>query len=238
MKEQYNEKELVPVRMGEKFGYINLNGEMVIPAQFDGAIWFCEGLARVEMKEKYGFINERGDIVIPCKFETADNFCGGYCCVSLAEGRKGLIDRNGAFVIAPTYYFLWHYGEGVCEAEDKNYRRGLVSPQGVIAALQFDDVHKIGNAYMLVLNGKKGLANNKGIAVFPRYDNISGYFTDDIFEVYCDDKFGLIDINGEIVAPISYESEFMTPYGRPWAYAFLDGHRVFFDGNGKQIWKE
>lgn len=238
MKEQYNEKELVPVRIGEKFGYINLNGEVVIPAQFDGAIWFCEGLARVEMNEKCGFINERGDIVIPCKFETADNFRGGYCSVSLAEGREGLIDRTGAFVIAPTYYCLRHYGEGVCVAEDKVNRRGLVSPQGVIAALQFDSVSKIGNAYILVLNGKKGLANNKGIAVFPRYDKISGYFTDDIFEVCLDNKFGLIDINGKVVAPVVYETDFIYPYGRPWAYAVLDGHRVFFDGNGKQIWKE
>lgn len=237
MQKQHNENELIPVRIGEKFGYINLNGEVVIPAQFDGAIWFCEGLARVEMNEKYGFINEQGDIVIPCRFETADNFRGGYCVASLAEGKMGLIDLNGVFVITPTYYYMCHYGEGVCMAEDK-YRQGLVSPQGVIAALQFDGVNKIGNAYMLVLNGKKGLANNKGIAVFPKYDNISEYFTDDIFEVYCDDKFGLIDINGEIVAPIRYESEFRNPYRRPWAYAFLDGRRVFFNGNGEQIWKE
>ena len=239
MEKEYTDNDLIPVRMGEKFGYINLNGEVVIPAQFDGGRLFINGLALVEINEKYGFINLLGDIVIPCKFHFVhDSFSrSGYCVVSIAEGRQGLIDRNGVFVIPPTYQYLHHFGNGVCRTENESGLRGLVSPNGVIVKFQFNDVYSSGNAYILRLDGKYGLANNNGIVVYPKYDKISGYLTDDIFEVCLDGKFGLIDINGKILAPVIYE-EIFQPYTNQWARSYLNGHKVIFNKKGEQIWKE
>ncbi len=42
-------------------------GKFVIPAKFDGAWHFSEGLANVEYNGKWGFINKVGKIVIPAK---------------------------------------------------------------------------------------------------------------------------------------------------------------------------
>ena len=237
MTEKYNDDDLVPVRMGEKFGYINLKGEVVIPAQFDGADFFKNGLANVEINEEYGFINLLGDIVIPCKFSYVTDFShDGYCEVTIAEGRMGLIDRNGVFIIPPTYQYLHHFGNGICMAENESYLRGLVSPNGVIVKFQFDNVYSIGNAYILS-SEKYGLANNNGIVVYPKYDKISGYLTDDIFGVRLDDKYGLIDINGKILAPIIYEEPFRL-YEEQWAWSYLYGHKVIFNRKGEQIWKD
>ena len=68
MKEDYNDNELLSVPMGEKWGYINLKGEVVIPPQYDEAYLFSDGIACVMIDGKYGFINKIGETVIPCNY--------------------------------------------------------------------------------------------------------------------------------------------------------------------------
>jgi hypothetical protein len=53
---------LIPHRKGDKWGYIDKKGKMVIPAVYDGADIFSEGLARVEVNGKWGYIDTKGNI--------------------------------------------------------------------------------------------------------------------------------------------------------------------------------
>ena len=109
MTKEYGDNELVPVRMGEKFGYVNLKGEMVIPAQFDGALEFHDGLACVECEDKRGFINKQGELCIPCRYVNTGRFDGEYCMAAFEWGSQGLINRKGDFVIEPIYDCLTHF---------------------------------------------------------------------------------------------------------------------------------
>ncbi len=52
-------ENLARVKKGKKWGYINLQGKIVIEPVFDVAYDFREGLARVRQKEKRGFIRYR-----------------------------------------------------------------------------------------------------------------------------------------------------------------------------------
>jgi len=52
-----------PVRIGDKCGYINTNGQIVIPYQFDNAYDFSEGLAKVTINGKEHLIDKIGNIV-------------------------------------------------------------------------------------------------------------------------------------------------------------------------------
>ena len=253
MKKEYGDNELVPVRMGEKFGYVNLSGEVVIPAQFDGATWFRDGLARVECKDMIGFIDKQGVLRIPCRFANAYMFDGEYCMAAVEWGCEGLINRKGDFVVEPIYQSLLHMGNGICVVVDRFDMEGIVSPKRVIIEPQFDRIRRIGNAYSLMSGGRYGLANNNayslmsggryglanndGVMVFPKYNEISLLYNN-IFSVRLDGKYGLIDINGKSLTPIIYEEEFMHTYGFSWAYTYLDGHRVFLNDKGEQFWKE
>ena len=51
------------------WGYINESGEEVIPAQYEDAQDFSEGLAAVEIDGLYGFIDVSGEMVIAPQFE-------------------------------------------------------------------------------------------------------------------------------------------------------------------------
>ena len=47
-----------------KYGYINKNGEKVIPAVFYSASDFHNGIAAVSIENKYGYINKQGKPVV------------------------------------------------------------------------------------------------------------------------------------------------------------------------------
>ncbi|MFM6579088.1 MAG: WG repeat-containing protein [Dolichospermum sp.] len=48
---------------GDKWGYINTIGQIVIPCQFDDAMCFSEGLAKVTINGKDHLIDKTGKIV-------------------------------------------------------------------------------------------------------------------------------------------------------------------------------
>lgn len=56
---------LIPYRKGNVWGFCDQNKKMVIPAVYEGASRFSEGLAWITLNGKYGFINTRGKMVIP-----------------------------------------------------------------------------------------------------------------------------------------------------------------------------
>ena len=60
--------------LGSKFGYIDKNGHLIIPPQFDRCYEYTDGLATVEIEGKYGFIDKNRDFVIPPQFESAFGF--------------------------------------------------------------------------------------------------------------------------------------------------------------------
>jgi hypothetical protein len=48
---------LARVQVGEKWGFIDKTGNLVIQPQFDEASEFSEGLARVRIGDKWGFVS-------------------------------------------------------------------------------------------------------------------------------------------------------------------------------------
>jgi hypothetical protein len=65
------------------YGYINIEGEIIIPAQFSTAAQFSEGLAAVQDKETklWGYIEESGKLIIPYQFSKASYFSKGLAAI-------------------------------------------------------------------------------------------------------------------------------------------------------------
>ena len=51
---------LIPVKSGDKWGYINVKGTFVINPQFEYAGFFRDGIAKIMVKNKTGYINKKG----------------------------------------------------------------------------------------------------------------------------------------------------------------------------------
>ena len=90
-------------------GYINDEGRLVIPCNFDLAHQFSEGFALVKPKGKnqgYGYIDKTGAMIINPIFNHAEDFKNGLAEVrigkELDEFKYGYINKNGDYVWEPT----------------------------------------------------------------------------------------------------------------------------------------
>lgn len=87
-----------------KHGYINLDGELVIPLQYRWAKDFSEGLAAVENeKGLVGYIDKQGRLVIPFRYIDGEPFKNGRAVVraNIYGGPYGVIDTKGNWILKP-----------------------------------------------------------------------------------------------------------------------------------------
>jgi len=95
---------------GGRRGYYNIyTGKIVVEAKYRRAWLFSEGLAAVQKNGNIGFINSNGDVVIPFNYPYHGNcltefiFKDGRCVVANKEGKCGVIDTLGNWLIKPEY---------------------------------------------------------------------------------------------------------------------------------------
>ena len=120
-------------------GFLNINtGRIVIDAKqnnYTNAWVFSEGLAAVVEDGKVGFINAQNEVVIPFQYtlpeyrewrEYAFLFHGGYCQMVGENGKFGLIDKQGNWVIEPRFDRVWSPQEMGYRTVTANNRYGIV----------------------------------------------------------------------------------------------------------------
>jgi len=111
-----NQKDSLTVfSKDDKRGYLNkITGKIFIPAVYNHAWVFSEGLACVVKNGKLGYINPKNETVIPFKFsyhiEKDKNidyvFSGGYCSAIDSTGKVGLINKKGDWIISASYDYI------------------------------------------------------------------------------------------------------------------------------------
>lgn len=89
-------EELAPVKLQDKWGFIDTMGQIVIPLAFEDVnrAGFHEGLCAVKINGKWGYINSKGKIVIEPKFDSARSFSEGFAVVQY-DGLLGFVDKYG-----------------------------------------------------------------------------------------------------------------------------------------------
>lgn len=102
---------LKPVRVNGKYGFVDKNDRMIIPASFQKAMDYFEGLAAVKYSDKWGFVDDKGNIVVDCKFEDVNNFANGYARVKM-DNKWGYIDKSGKYIVEPIFNYCWDFSVG------------------------------------------------------------------------------------------------------------------------------
>jgi len=169
---------LAAVKINNKWGYIDTEGNEVIPPKYDNALPFSEGLAAVgygklgDSGSNWGFIDKSGNEVIPITYfgysYYGESFTDGRVAVvaSLDSGdaKKIVIDKNGNPVASLEQFSLvgpFSDGFAVC-------REGVVDKRGILVA-----------------------ANVEGSYYFPR----DKYHAGDIIPIYDGNyKYGFVRI--------------------------------------------
>jgi hypothetical protein len=89
--------------MEGRWGFVDHQGHLAIPAQFESASPFSDGYAAVTVSGKKGYIDKTGQISIVPRFSAAEPFSEGLAAACCENGKTGYIDNTGAFVIPAAY---------------------------------------------------------------------------------------------------------------------------------------
>jgi hypothetical protein len=105
-------QDLAPVKINDKWGFINKSGKIVIRAQFENFAAldsyysykvFNDGLAAVQKGGKWGLIDKSGKTVIAYKYAEPLFFINGYTCVKGSNGKYTYIDKKGKTAFITNY---------------------------------------------------------------------------------------------------------------------------------------
>ena len=87
-----------------KYGYINADGEEIIPCSFTSAYCFWNGLAVVMDEEgEWGAMNLQGDMLIDCDYENIDSYYAPNVLKVEEYGYWGVLDLGGERIIDSDY---------------------------------------------------------------------------------------------------------------------------------------
>lgn len=91
------------VRLNGQWGYVDAQGEMVIPPQYENASVFAEGLVdATDAEGKVGYIDHQGKWVISPRFYVGDAFVAGQALVSDEQQQAyRYIDKTGQVILGP-----------------------------------------------------------------------------------------------------------------------------------------
>lgn len=193
---------LAKVSVDGKFGYIDRSGKLVIPAIYDGATAFDDGMAFVKKEEVPGFINITGEMIISNDlYEIYDyGFLDGLCCITI-DGKYGCIDTTGKIAIPPISEAPLFFSEGM-SAVKINGKCGYIDMKGNICIKPaFDEASSFSEGLASVMvGGKLGYIDKWGnIVISARFDREFTSFQGGRAVVMKDCEDLIINKTGEIL---------------------------------------
>jgi hypothetical protein len=115
----FGDNGLAPVKVMNKWTFINLKGEFMIKPQFDDVTVFSEGFAGVKKDEKWSLINSKCEIISEFIFDDIQAFSEELCAVCVGK-KWGFINGNGAFVMEPKFKKVDNFYWGTADVVFKN----------------------------------------------------------------------------------------------------------------------
>jgi hypothetical protein len=150
------------VGLYDEYGFVDLDGNVVVPLMYDFVGHFSEGRAKVKLNGEWGFIDLDGNEVVPLKYVWASDYQEGRTKVKL-DGKWGFIDLNGNVVVSLKYDWVHDYQEGRAKVK-LDGKWGFIDLNGnVVVSLKYDTVEFYHEGRARVeLNGKYGAIDLDG----------------------------------------------------------------------------
>ena len=224
----------------DRRGFINTKtGDIVINAKsndYEKAWVFSEGLAAVMKDGKVGFVDANNKLVIPFRFDYSDKcrtyeigylFHDGYCVMSNKDGKFGLIDISGNWVVEPEYDELWNAHKTGNRIVVNDGKHGVLDSCGnVVYPAEYFCIDIWEDGFVLTKDGRKWQEDYEGNIVNPfvidgvngymkypvSYSNENGveYALSDYAEYFVNRNSGIMNrITGKPITPALYDDVYM-----------------------------
>jgi len=205
----YNEEfhdNLASVLKDGKWGFVDTNGKIVIPLEYDLTNGFHNKLATVEKNGKWGYIDTTGRVVINIQYDYVNNFSYGLAAVG-KDDKYGYIDENGNYKIAP----IFDYGRDFnfyITAVKLNDKWGYIDTSGkIVTPIIYGYANEFKEGFGVVVKMSKGCQNLPKSLLLQK--------------IKCKEKYGYADTTGRVnMTDYDYAEDFKNGFSRvfktPW----------------------
>jgi hypothetical protein len=203
-------QELLPIKQHGLFGFINLEGKIVIKPRFLKVSKFSEGLAAVREGGLYGYINMKDEYVIPPIYDYAQDFSEGVAIVYDSNGDPSAIDHMGKVLFSKPYKQIGDFENGCAIVVTELNHHGLINKHGklIIETTSYYGIKQLGEGLLELSKAtmhhySKFIIDTLGNVIFPVVEGMRiEKYKDGIAKFEFDDHSsdeGFIDKNGRIL---------------------------------------
>jgi hypothetical protein len=230
-------QRLYPVYFGNRTGYIDQHGDLVIsPKPFYGHD-FCEGFAVIEVLDhgefNYGFLDESGRTAIRARFLWAEAFTSRFARVEIKHGAYSFVDEHGK-LFPHTFTALRDFSEDLAAAST-NGEWGYIDATGKFVIEQrFTHAGAFSEGLAAVtVDSRAGYIDTAGNGVIKDNYQQAWPFRAGRAAVQIADHFGYIDRNDKwIVKPVY---DFAWPHHEGLAHVQDAGYHGFINLSGDLV---
>ena len=210
-------EDLIMLRRNDRFGFINIYGEFIIPFDYTGAYTFSEGLIAVLASGggnyKWGYIDKTGEVVIPMFYGYAGMFDGDYAIV-YQEDKTGVIDKSGSITVPMGEYFDISRAnhENLFIASDEAGFGVIDGHNNIIVPFEYNYIGSFNRGFAVFSrldSVKRGIMNTRGEVIIPDiYEDFSWEAFGDADVAFASNdtrKYAIININGELVTDFIFD---------------------------------
>jgi hypothetical protein len=185
------------VKKGKKYGYVNVEGNLISEIEFDDVANFWNGLAQVKQKKVICYIDKTGKVL----YEKIGNACFEDRRTVQKDTKYGYVDNKGNLVIGLEWDYATEFENGLgCVEKAEKY--GYVDKDGKLAiALDWDMAWRFSEGLGRVMkDDKRGYIDTNGKVVVALEWDGARDFNNGVAIVKKDGLYGLIDTSGNIIA--------------------------------------
>lgn len=197
-----------------KYGYINLQGKVVVPPQFLSTGTFSSGKAIIQLEEKkYAIIDLKGNILKTFAYEQVTDISEGRLFFKeKPDGKFGLTDENGRIIVIPKYGAVENFknGTAVVGEGDNIIKFGVINRDGE---------YTIGPKYQRI----ESLGEDRFAVGIPIKEEAN----------YMPSKYAVSDKKGNVLTEFIYYG--VSEYKKNLASVYDNKFTYFIDKQGKRV---
>lgn len=201
---QVETRNLYRVSLNEKIGFVNGDGNEIIPLKYD----YVEDIYHEKRHNKFPIKHLKDTINYKIKSPRIKYFITHL--EDKTGNKKGIIDITGTEIIPPKYDYIdkrEDYQGDIYFLVRLNHKEGIIDTMGVdITPLKYDKIltENRHNLAEVKLNNKSGVINTLiGEIIPPKYDTV--LIRLDGIAVKLNEKVGLVNDRGEEILPLNYD---------------------------------
>lgn len=202
--------EIFPVKSGDKWGYIDVNGSYIINPQFEYADAFWSNLALVKYNQKFGFINKEGKFIINPIYTEATPFVEDLACVVIDSNNIQYINKDGIVQITlPNALRASFFSDGLAYYVDSDSNTFFIDKEGQVKfSNKFSESKVFSNGLAAVkVEDKWGYIDKFGTFVInPQFKSAYNFINDIAIIEDNNSKWGTINKQGQYLITPQFDN--------------------------------